>query len=86
MSTAAVRAAHAQGVTVTAVGVETPLQVSMLRSLGCDAAQGFYFARPQPREVVDALVHHPFCCRGASVSEPVAPQPSDAAQAAMGLR
>jgi EAL domain-containing protein (putative c-di-GMP-specific phosphodiesterase class I) len=59
-----VRTAHAYGVRVTAVGVERPEQVAILRSLACDAAQGFYFARPHPREVVEALVHHPFCWRG----------------------
>jgi EAL domain-containing protein (putative c-di-GMP-specific phosphodiesterase class I) len=60
---AAVNAAHSHGLRVTAVGVEREEQVATLRSLGCDAAQGYYFARPQPREVVDALVHHPFCWR-----------------------
>jgi hypothetical protein len=29
----------------------------------CDVAQGDYFARPQPRELVDVLVKHPFCWR-----------------------
>lgn len=49
---------HALGLTVTAEGIETPVQLSELQALGCDLGQGFYFARPQPGEVVRALVHH----------------------------
>jgi len=55
-----VHRAHDMQLTVTAEGIETPRQLSEVRSLGCDAGQGFYFARPQPGEVVRALVHHPF--------------------------
>jgi EAL domain-containing protein (putative c-di-GMP-specific phosphodiesterase class I) len=40
--------AHAFGLEAIAEGVETLAQVDRLRALGCDAAQGFYFARPQP--------------------------------------
>jgi diguanylate cyclase (GGDEF)-like protein len=54
---AVVSMGHALGLTVTAEGIETPLQLSELRSLGCDLGQGFYFARPQPSEVAAALVH-----------------------------
>jgi len=36
------------GVTVTGEGVETAGEVERLRSLGVDAAQGFFFAPPQP--------------------------------------
>lgn len=43
-------AAHALGMEVTAEGVETPGQVAIVRDLGCDLAQGYYFARPMPRE------------------------------------
>jgi EAL domain-containing protein (putative c-di-GMP-specific phosphodiesterase class I) len=54
---AVVSMGHALGLTVTAEGIETPLQLSELRSLGCDLGQGYYFARPQPSEVAAALVH-----------------------------
>jgi len=43
-----VGAAHALGLTVTAEGVERVAQLAVLRGLGCDSAQGFLIARPQP--------------------------------------
>jgi EAL domain-containing protein (putative c-di-GMP-specific phosphodiesterase class I)/GGDEF domain-containing protein len=43
-------AGHALGMEVTAEGVETPGQVMIAHRLGCDIAQGFYFARPMPME------------------------------------
>ena len=39
-------AAHALGLTVTAEGVERPGQLSRLRELGCDTAQGYLISRP----------------------------------------
>ena len=57
---AVVQLGHALGLSVTAEGVETPGQLSELRSLGCDLGQGFYFAHPQPGAIVRALVHHRF--------------------------
>ena len=38
--------AHTFGITAVAEGVEEAEQVDVLRGLGCDRAQGFYFARP----------------------------------------
>ncbi|MGH9276364.1 MAG: putative bifunctional diguanylate cyclase/phosphodiesterase, partial [Acidimicrobiales bacterium] len=40
--------AHAIGLSVVAEGVETGEQLETLRGLGCDVAQGFYLARPEP--------------------------------------
>ena len=36
------------GLTTTAEGVETPAQLSLLRSIGCNAFQGYLMARPEP--------------------------------------
>jgi EAL domain-containing protein (putative c-di-GMP-specific phosphodiesterase class I) len=40
--------AHALGLGVVAEGVETGRQLAELRQLGCEAAQGFWFAKPMP--------------------------------------
>ncbi|MDE3010618.1 MAG: EAL domain-containing protein [Pseudomonadota bacterium] len=49
--------AHSLGLAVVAEGVETPQQLAFLRSLKCDAAQGFLMARPAPADEVTALWH-----------------------------
>ncbi|MGL5205963.1 MAG: EAL domain-containing protein [Acidaminococcaceae bacterium] len=36
------------GMSVVAEGVETRQQVDFLKAIGCDSAQGYYFARPMP--------------------------------------
>jgi diguanylate cyclase (GGDEF)-like protein len=38
--------AHALGLTVTAEGVETQRQRDEVNAIGCDSAQGFFYARP----------------------------------------
>jgi diguanylate cyclase (GGDEF)-like protein/PAS domain S-box-containing protein len=47
---AVVSLAHSLGLFAIAEGVETKKQLSQLRRLGCDLAQGFYFAPPQPAD------------------------------------
>jgi diguanylate cyclase (GGDEF)-like protein len=44
---------------VTAEGIETPLQEAHLRSLGCERGQGFLFARPQTPETISPLLTDP---------------------------
>ena len=39
--------------------VETPQQLERLRDLGCDQAQGFFFARPMGARDVPAAIGHP---------------------------
>jgi diguanylate cyclase (GGDEF)-like protein/PAS domain S-box-containing protein len=46
--------AHALDLRVVAEGVETADQVARLRTLGCDEAQGFFYARPGSADDIDA--------------------------------
>ena len=47
---------HGLGMGAVAEGVETEDQLTALRALGCDRAQGYLLARPGPPVVVEALV------------------------------
>jgi EAL domain-containing protein (putative c-di-GMP-specific phosphodiesterase class I) len=44
--------AHGLGLTVTAEGVETVGCLDVLRSVGCDVAQGYYFSKPLPPDAL----------------------------------
>jgi diguanylate cyclase (GGDEF)-like protein/PAS domain S-box-containing protein len=58
--TAVISMAHALGLPTIAEGVETEGQLYTLRRLGCDYAQGYLFARPQPiGETVQLLATDP---------------------------
>jgi EAL domain-containing protein (putative c-di-GMP-specific phosphodiesterase class I) len=48
--------AHNLSMSIVAEGVETQAQAEFLRAISCDAAQGYFFARPiPPREAAEAL-------------------------------
>ncbi|MEY2248904.1 putative bifunctional diguanylate cyclase/phosphodiesterase [Streptomyces sp. BF23-18] len=47
--------AHSLDLAVTVEGVETGAQAEQLRLLGCDTAQGWYYARPGPPERLHEL-------------------------------
>src|SRR5215831_11970569 len=48
--------AHALGVLAIAEGIESNGQLTSLRDLGCDLAQGFLFARPMPAGQVQSVL------------------------------
>ncbi len=50
---ATISLAHGLGLEVVGEGVETMQQARMLMRMGCDAAQGFLYARPMPPEAVE---------------------------------
>jgi EAL domain-containing protein (putative c-di-GMP-specific phosphodiesterase class I) len=63
--------AHTLGSIVVAEGVETEAQAELLRSLGCEQAQGYYFAKPMPEADLRTLLashekHPPRKARAAS--------------------
>ena len=45
---ASVAMAHGLGLRVVAEGIETERQLQLLRSMGCDEGQGYFFSRPSP--------------------------------------
>jgi len=50
---AVVNLGHSFGIDVIAEGLETPLQLARLRTLGCDRGQGYLFGRPRPASIVE---------------------------------
>ena len=51
--------ARGLGMVTVAEGVETADQVKYLRSLDCHMAQGFYYCKPQPADVIDQIMGEP---------------------------
>ncbi len=52
---AIVNLAHHLDMTVTAEGIETEIQLKYLQNLGCDYAQGYYFAKPLGTRAINNL-------------------------------
>ena len=51
-----IRLAHALGMRVGVEGVETPEQLTRLRELTCDLAQGYHISHPLPASAFDQLI------------------------------
>lgn len=47
---------HSLGLLTVAEGIETPGQLEMLRTLGCDAGQGYHLAAPAAGDSLVLLV------------------------------
>ncbi len=63
VTAAIVTLAHGAGMTVVAEGVESREQLRLLRELGADEIQGYFFSPPIPRPSVDRS------CKGAATSK-----------------
>ncbi|MBW7946874.1 MAG: bifunctional diguanylate cyclase/phosphodiesterase, partial [Sphingomonadaceae bacterium] len=50
------------GMKTVAEGVEEPGQAERLRALGCDTAQGYFFARPMTAKEAEQFVENGLCC------------------------
>ena len=53
---ASIGLARTLGASIIAEGVETEQQLALLKSWGCEAAQGFYLARPMTAEQIAGVL------------------------------
>ncbi|OAI11768.1 hypothetical protein A1507_19770 [Methylomonas koyamae] len=53
---ATINLGHSLGLVVIAEGVETKAQLDVLRTLGCDEVQGYFFARPMPAVAMEQFL------------------------------
>jgi diguanylate cyclase (GGDEF)-like protein/PAS domain S-box-containing protein len=63
--------ADAMGIASVAEGVETEDQAAVLKMLGCQIGQGFYFSQPLPAEAFDTLLTRHFAPGDAAPAEPM---------------
>ena len=50
---------HNLGLKVVAEGVETAAARDMLKYFGCDEAQGYFYSRPQPADIITNFLSEP---------------------------
>jgi EAL domain-containing protein (putative c-di-GMP-specific phosphodiesterase class I) len=48
--------AHGLGLKIVAEGIETQTQADMLKTLGCELAQGYLYSKPVPSQAIDQLL------------------------------
>jgi EAL domain-containing protein (putative c-di-GMP-specific phosphodiesterase class I) len=53
---ASIGLARTLGISIIAEGVETEQQLALLRSWGCEAAQGYYLARPMDADQIAGIL------------------------------
>jgi EAL domain-containing protein (putative c-di-GMP-specific phosphodiesterase class I) len=51
--------AHVLGITVIAEGVETPQQSNEITAIGCESAQGYFYAPPMPAAAISTQLNLP---------------------------
>ena len=73
LANAIVALGRALRLSVIAEGVEQWSQLGRLRTLGCEFAQGFYFARPLDPASIDALLAHGSVLSGVAEIDPASP-------------
>ena len=54
--------AHSLGLEVIVEGVEEEWQLAKLKEMGCEMAQGYYFAKPLPSDSAERLMNEGFSC------------------------
>ena len=50
---------HNLGLKVVAEGVESATSRDLLKSFGCDEAQGYFYSRPQPADIITGFLSEP---------------------------
>ncbi len=53
-----IQMARSLGMETICEGIETEEQISLLRNLGCDMAQGYYYAKPMPAEAFEEILQN----------------------------
>ncbi|MCB2031581.1 MAG: EAL domain-containing protein, partial [Rhodoferax sp.] len=70
---------HALGMQVVAEGVEHEAEAALLRQSGCDALQGYLFARPMPAHELQTWLRERVIAEASPVQRTLpAPEPQEA--------